>query len=1158
VQAFAPVAVADFLEPVQQILYRVEVWDGAAWEDLSELGGSGGANYLKSVAVSLGGAGLTTNPIAGTWNATVDNGNGIFHPKHPTSPYASLLRVGREVRISIGGTYGGVDYYWQRLIGFMDAPRFSHGSRVVEIGGMDYMKLLADTALRDLNPVAVSGSGSGSAEVDDIINGPLHWGRRAEFNAVASPGNLGPELYVGGDACGIGAAEANSANGWRWETDHGASAGLIQIASPAQESTYALRIIRTHYSTEQTYTRDNAAAVVGSTSVQISFWARLPATSPTARMIAYNVSATPMTPVRNVGQIDLGKNGGEWTLYSFVVHIADTGSLRLSLFTGGANSFPMFFLDLDEISVKQYATDFWQRYILPDECNGPWLVTLNDEPVGQGDQGDTPNGEGEGGWHYVEETKSLFFNDTMDVKAGVGNVKIYYYTTQVLDNVLADLLVWSGLYADRAAALADLDYEPTGISIARVWFDAGVALAAVQKICERANYRFWLAFDGRPCFLPPPVATSIAVSFPGFGDFKDIAEFQDDDMIRNRIVVEGCERAMYQVTRDDKAGDNFRGEDSDQTSIETYLEKTHTINNTLFQGNHACENMAEALLLEFKDPKWYAELETFANPIPLEIGDLVAWPVELEPTDFDSGSLGGSASGNLVVNLMGIIRDIKINNSEINYKVEIADDFWSTGDLPSASLSASKSGPISGSGADWPQDLCGVDIDGNDSSLVASGSFPYLVFEVPTGVDSVTFQVWGTGGVSAPEGGGGGGAACAVTTVAVVAGDLFYLYPAPSVGGPAFSEVYDESSLICRGDYGDDATGYLGADGGRAVDCVGDSSFDGGDGAGGSLLFGGGGGASAGPTAAGGNASGRIGGNAPVLGWNGGQGGKWTQYAGQPGAGPGAGMGGAYEGSFLLRQPGRIRVICSGAPVSASTSGGPTIEEYYAGDFSSGEFNWDVPYPDGWTSGQTLSVVFECWGCGGPGSPYSNAYTAGGGGGGGAYSKTTVNAEPGDYYTLRGASQGSGGIVDTYVKDSGGATICKAERGFYGADNPSGGPGGAAANGVGDTKYSGGAGANRVSSAVGGGGGASAGPDGDGAGASGQTGGAAGTDAGRGGLGGGSDESGEDAPYPNNPVDEMWPGGGGGGQGEDTNGAPLPTPGAGNGSGSRIRITYTL
>lgn len=176
-QAIAPLAATNFLARVQKLTYRLEVWSGAAWIDIDNLGGESGSAssgssrkpYLKSISVQLGGPGATPTPVEGEWSAEIDNEDGIFHPFHPTSPYADLLRLGREVRISYGGEYGGTAYSWQRLIGFMDAPRFNASSHSVSISGRDYSKLLTDTFLRDAENIVESGSGSGSTEVGDII-----------------------------------------------------------------------------------------------------------------------------------------------------------------------------------------------------------------------------------------------------------------------------------------------------------------------------------------------------------------------------------------------------------------------------------------------------------------------------------------------------------------------------------------------------------------------------------------------------------------------------------------------------------------------------------------------------------------------------------------------------------------------------------------------------------------------------------------------------------------------------------------------------------------------------------------------------------------------------------------------------------------------------
>lgn len=686
-QAFAPLTAADFLAPTQELLWKVEVWNGLGWEDLHELGGSGGKNYIKSVSISLGGAGASAAPVAGEWSATIDNENGIFHPFHPTSAYSDLLRIGREVRISVGSIYGGAEHFFQRLIGFMDAPRFDHKSNTVEIGGIDYTKLLADTTLRDINFIAESGSGSGSTEVDDIINGPLHWGGRAIFDSVAT-GGVGAELYAENDACEIGAGEADDIGTWVT-----GAAGTVTSEGPAQESNFMLRLERDGdwLATGDEYCEDTdvAALTIGLRYI-ITFWGRIVYNSPDSDGYAI-LSARQGTAMLH----EVTVQGATWTQYSLIVTAVATSALGLRYISTGKDSRAGDYIEIDDISVKSYDPDTWMKYELPAASNGPYFVTLDGEPVGQGDQ------DSEIGWHYDLAIDAIYFAEEMTIPNGVDNLYVYYYTDQSLDDVLGDVLMWAGLYPSRAAALADLDYTPTGVTLERVWFESKgtTALDAVTTLCERVNYRFWFGYDGRPHFQPAPTADAVDFIFTEPGHIEDLADEQAMELLRNRIIVEGAERAWFQATRDDKASDKWRGEEYDAASIAAYLERTHQVNNHLFQDQASVNAMAIAALAEFKNPKWHTRLGLFANPVPLELGDVIQWVQEFQPTSemvitidggwfllppgetFDGGSFGeslteilsaGGYDGVSVVNT-GIIRDIKINDSRVTYVVEIAD-----------------------------------------------------------------------------------------------------------------------------------------------------------------------------------------------------------------------------------------------------------------------------------------------------------------------------------------------------------------------------------------------------------------------------------------------------------------------------------------------------
>lgn len=874
-QAFGVVTAADFLDPVQRMLFKLEVWDGGAWIDLS--------SYLKSVSVSLGGAGMTTAPIAGTWSATIDNPRGIFHPKHPTSARSGLLRIGREVRISVGAIFGGVPYYWQRIIGFMDAPRFDHGSHEVHLSGQDYAELLTDFFLRDANVIAESASGSGSAAVDAVINGPLHWGAVAVFDSVAT-GGAGSEMYDEGDACEIGAGEADNVTQWTCPTS-----GIVSSEGPAPESNYLLRLEREGdwmVTGDTEYCEDtNVASLTAGQQYIVTFWGRT----------VYNSSDSGgygRLQVRqgssSIGQSVFSGSGG---YHQIVFTAASTGALILRLYGSGKYSMAGDYFEIDEISVKTYDPDTWMRYDLPVSCNGPYFVTLDGEPVGQGDQDEAI------GWHYDEGARSLYLSEQMLVPNGTDNLRVYYYTDQVLEEVLADILVWAGLYADRASALADMNYIPTGIVIERVWFDPNMtAMAAIAKVCERVDYRFWFDYAGKPCFLPAPAADSVDFVFPSWGDLKSLSEFQDKSMIRNRVTIEGAERAMYQVGRTDKANDRWKAEASDAVSIAAYTEKTFPVRNDLFQDQASTSAMVVSILASFKDPKWYGNLGFFANAVPLEIGDVIEFPVQLEPPD--PGASGSGSSGPSEVMLIGIIRDIKISDLDVEYKVEIVDELTSLSASVSGSVSASGTGPEIPSGTPSGGAEQTESIDGDEAT---EGDWI-----VPTGVYFIEIDGWGHGGAGGPSGedlsniggGGGGGGAFSHVALAVTPGEsLHYIMGDTAPYNEVPTEVWRDwggpgATCILRADYGLYSADNAYGEGGLAANCVGDVKYSGGHGANSTTTAGGGGGSSAGTAAAGNNATTRSGAVAPTGGGNGGSGG-FADASGQAGSVPGGGGGGS-------------------------------------------------------------------------------------------------------------------------------------------------------------------------------------------------------------------------------------------------------------------------
>jgi len=140
-------------------------------------------------------------------------------------------------------------------------------------------------------------------------------------------------------------------------------------------------------------------------------------------------------------------------------------------------------------------------YNLPDDCNGPYYVTLDGEPIYYRDEGQ--------GWYYESATKRIFIEDGRVLEAGQ-SLKVYYFTTQIPENVVADLMVTAGLYDTQAEALAAMIYTPTGITIDQTWFKKGeAAINAVKMLCERCNYRFYFNYAQRPVFDSAPTSSNL-------------------------------------------------------------------------------------------------------------------------------------------------------------------------------------------------------------------------------------------------------------------------------------------------------------------------------------------------------------------------------------------------------------------------------------------------------------------------------------------------------------------------------------------------------------------------------------------------------------------------------------------------------------------------
>jgi len=435
--------------------------------------------------------------------------------------------------------------------------------------------------------------------------------------------------------------------------------------------------------------------------------------------------------------------------------------------------------------------------------------------------------------------------------------------------------------------------------------------------------------------------------------------------------------------------------------------------------------------------------------------------------------------------------------------------------------------------------------------VIASTTYTYNIagtytWIAPTGVTSVTVEVWGAGGrggrrTSNGVAGGGGGGAYSMAEISVTPGDNYNVTvgaggsgtaASPPDGGDSWFNDSTSTYVLAKGGRSVATNSITGASGGAEADGVGDTRYSGGNGANGvGGNYGGGGGSSAGTGADGTNATDWNGADAPDEPDTGGDGGNGRQVsqgrgAGQNGVTPGGGGGGAYRNGNKQNggngATGQVRITIA-------------MDTY----INAGTYTWTAPTG-------VYAVTVEVWGGGGKGGNRSGSNGAGGGGGGGAYSlKSDIVVTPGNSYTVvvgAGSSWGSTPGGDSYFIDT--STVMAKGGNSVPNNTTTGASGGVAASGVGDTCYSGGNGANGVAGSYGGGGGSSAGTGQDGNNGSGSTGGAAPTDGGAGGTGrSGSQGNG-------NPGSA--PGGGGGGALRTSSG----TRTGGNGAAGQVRIKY--
>jgi len=176
-------------------------------------------------------------------------------------------------------------------------------------------------------------------------------------------------------------------------------------------------------------------------------------------------------------------------------------------------------------------------------CRGIYIAYLDSIDPWNGDHLNEIYNNSE--WGYLETSNKFSFliNHIPDFDGiDPGNLKVYYFKTQIIENVVADILLNAGIFADEAARnawLASGYLEATGYSIDRVWFDTGTsAFEAIRLLAEVVQYRFYFDYAGNPIFKPKAsLGTEVDIFENSDIEVESIEENIDE--VYNNIIVLG-------------------------------------------------------------------------------------------------------------------------------------------------------------------------------------------------------------------------------------------------------------------------------------------------------------------------------------------------------------------------------------------------------------------------------------------------------------------------------------------------------------------------------------------------------------------------------------------------------------------------------------------
>lgn len=194
---------------------------------------------------------------------------------------------------------------------------------------------------------------------------------------------------------------------------------------------------------------------------------------------------------------------------------------------------------------KSYSTvtiAFKEKYNMPSDCKGIYRAWSNME-------GEYKEMSLNSEFTYDWEKNQLVFLYP-NVPNENGNLRVQYFTNQKVENVVADLLIESGIlgYAEKTSWLNSNYVTATNKTIDRIWFDKGTPyLEAINLLSERAIHRFYVNSEGMPCFRRIPVLLTENAKRMDNSEFETRLVEERVDELYNHFLIEGEKREMKKI-----------------------------------------------------------------------------------------------------------------------------------------------------------------------------------------------------------------------------------------------------------------------------------------------------------------------------------------------------------------------------------------------------------------------------------------------------------------------------------------------------------------------------------------------------------------------------------------------------------------------------------